>query len=303
MALSQHAFKAMGCPCELRLFSDDVAVAIDGTKQCIEEALRLERKYSRYLHDSVTTTINRAAGQSAVVVDTETAALLEYSNACFDQSNGLFDITSGGLRRIWHQSMTGLPSTEDIEQCLTLVGWDKVQLDEGSVFLPIEDMELDFGGVVKEYAADSLAEIARSCGIQHGLINMGGDIRIIGPQPDGSPWLIGIVHPTVPDAAIATINVDSGALTTSGSYERFFEVEGKKYSHLINPKTGWPVDGLLSVSIAAPLAVVAGIIASIASLNNEQDGIAFLDECELSYLAIDQNLISHGRIPAQPSRP
>jgi thiamine biosynthesis lipoprotein len=189
--------------------------------------------------------------------------------------------------------MNKLPTQEDIDLCLTQIGWDKVNLDNESVFLPIKGMELDFGGVVKEYAADCLAEIARHSGITHGLINLGGDIRVIGPQADGTPWQIAVVHPKIPDAAIATINLDSGALTTSGSYERFFEVEGNKYSHLINP-----VEGLLSVSIFAPLAVVAGSIASIASLHTENDGIAFLEQCQLAYLAIDQHLVSHGHLPS-----
>ncbi len=296
MELSRHAFTAMGCPCEVRLFCDDTKLAEEAAARCVAEARRFEAKYSRYLPGSITTQINSSAGRSPVTIDPETASILDYSGVCFEQSHGLFDITSGVLRTIWHPTMQTLPTNEALDQCLSLVGWNKIQRSADSIFLPSAGMEVDFGGVVKEYAADALAEIAKSLGIRSGLINLGGDIRIIGPQPCGSAWSIGITHPTEKDSAFAVIEVEEGAITTSGSYERYFEIGENKYSHLINPITGWPVSGLLSVSIFAPLAIVAGSIASIALLNTKEAGLEFLNECHLPYLAIDQNMDSYGNL-------
>jgi thiamine biosynthesis lipoprotein len=264
---------------------------------CIAEARRFEAKYSRYTQDSVTTRINTSAGKAAIVIDFETCAILQYAAVCYEQSDGLFDITSGVLRRVWNKSRTTLPTDADLIACTDLIGWDKVKLDEGSVQLPVEGMEIDFGGVVKEYAADALSVLARSQGIRHGLVNLGGDISIIGPNMNETgAWPIGIVHPTKPDAAIAVIPLIGGAIATSGGYERYFEIKGKRYSHLINPRTGWPVDSLLSVSVAAGSALVSGSISTIALLKGQAEGISWLEQCESTYFAIDRDLQFHGNL-------
>ena len=179
------------------------------------------------------------------------------------------------------------------------VGWDKVQFSERKVFLPLPGMELDFGGVVKEYAADAAAVVARSAGMRHGLINLGGDIRIVGPQADGRPWPIGIIHPLRTDAAIATLSLAEGAVTTSGGYERYVEIEGRRYGHLIDPRSGWPADGLLSVSVVASQAVVAGSIATVALLQPQEEGLDWLERCGAQYLAVDAQLHCHGHFVAE----
>ena len=157
-------------------------------------------------------------------------------------------------------------------------------------------MELDLGGVVKEYAADAAAIVARRAGIRHGLVNLGGDICVVGPQPGGDPWRIGIVHPMFTDSALATVSLIDGALTTSGSYERYVEIEGTRYSHLIDPRTGLPVKGLLSVSVAAPQAIVAGSVTSIALLQPPEEGLNWLERCNSPFLAIDSRLNSYGHL-------
>ncbi len=296
MKLSRHKFHAMGCPCELRLYADAWEIAKFAADACIAEAARFEQKYSRYLEESVTSEINRSAGHRPAPIDPETAAILAYAGVCYELSGGLFDITSGVLRQVWHRDMTGIPKDAELTACLEKVGWDKLELTDDDVFLPIAGMELDFGGVVKEYAADALVNCARSHGIDRGLVNLGGDIAIIGPQPDDEPWSIGIVHPTIEDTAIATIELQDGAITTSGGYERYFEIDGTRYSHLINPKTGFPVESLLSASVTAPQAVVAGSMTSIALLKNESEGIDWLDSCEVPFLAVDQQLNCHGHL-------
>ncbi len=263
--------------------------------RCIEEAKRFEQKYSRYRSDSVTGRINQSAGTKPVTIDQETRAILHYAGVCFEQSDGLFDITSGVLRRVWNKEQLCIPLETEIEKCLDLVGWTKVKMTADTVYLSIRGMELDFGGVVKEYAADALSILARSASIIHGLVNLGGDISIVGPQPDNKPWRIGIVHPTKAENPIAVTQLHSGALATSGGYERFFDIEGKRFSHLINPRTGWPVDSLLSVSVAADKAVVAGSISSIALLQG-RDGLAWLNSSGASYLAVDSELGCYGHL-------
>ena len=294
--MRNHRFTAMGCPCELRFATDTEDAFTLVARQCHHEIERFENKYSRYRPDSVTSAINRAAGRSAVAIDPETASILKYAAVCHEQSEGLFDITSGVFRQVWHRERTTLPQQSELDACLEKTGWDKVQYSGTQVYLPLAGMELDFGGVVKEYAADAAAIIAERAGIRHGLVNLGGDIRIVGPQPDGRPWPIGIVHPLKKDSAIATVPLIEGALTTSGGYERFVEIGGRRYSHLIDPRTGWPVEGLLSVSVVAGQAVVAGSIASIALLQRPDAGLAWLERCGVPYLAVDTQLKCHGHL-------
>lgn len=286
----------MGCPCELHFHADTDQALARAVRRCVREIQRFEKKYSRYLLHSVTNTINRAAGRTCVRIDRETASLLHYAAVCYEQSDGLFDITSGVLRQVWHRRRTTLPSQGELEACIDKVGWDKVQLADRSVYLPVPGMELDFGGVVKEYAADAAAILARKFGIRHGLINLGGDICIVGPQPDGQPWPVGIVHPQHTDSAIATLTLAQGALTTSGRYERYVEIDGRRYSHLLDPRTGWPVEGLLSVSVVASQAIVAGSIATVALLHPQDRGLDWLERCVVPYLAVDPRLHCYGRL-------
>ena len=284
----------MGCPCELRLCTDTEAAFRRAAGRCVDEIRRFDRKYSSYRPDSVTTAINRAAGREAVSIDGETAALLRYAKVCHEQSGGRFDITSGVFRRLWHEGRTTLPSQEEIDACAARVGWEKVRYDEESVYLPVPGMELDFGGVVKEYAADAAAMLAREAGIRGGMVNLGGDIAIVGPRAGGRPWPIGITHPRRRKRAIATVDLREGALATSGGYERFVEIGGRRYSHLVDPRTGWPVDGLRSVSVVADQAVVAGSLASIAALQAADEGLEWLERCGAPYLAVDAQLRCHG---------
>src|SRR5699024_8377147 len=164
-----------------------------------------------------------------------------------------------------------------------------VQWEPPHLHLPIKGMEIDFGGVVKEYAVDTVVALCQNRGFSHGLIDMGGDIGVIGPHPDGSPWRIGIRNPHTPHRAKAVIELTQGALATSGDYERYFEIHGKRYSHILNPLTGWPVQGLISVSVQAPLCIVAGTASTIGMLKGKQEGIHWLDALGLPYFCIKED--------------
>jgi FAD:protein FMN transferase len=221
-----------------------------------------------------------------VAVDEETAALLNYADALYKQSNGLFDITSGILRRGWDFKAGRMPSPQTLAELTAKVGWNRVLWRGSSILLPAAGMELDFGGFGKEYAADRAAAVLQQAGMTSGLVNLGGDIRVLGPQPDGSPWWLAVQHPRDATRHLAHIPLSSGALTTSGDYERFFEQDGKRYCHVLNPHTGWPVSAWQSVSVVSPLASSAGSLATIAMLK-EADAQAFLDAQQSAYLAVD----------------
>jgi thiamine biosynthesis lipoprotein len=281
-------FSAMASRCEVRVFAPDEAAARRWADAAIEEVRRIEAKYSRYRDDSVTSAINRAAGGAAVEVDDETAALLEFARQLHAQSGGGFDLTSGVLRRAWDFKSARLPRSEEVEALLPLVGWHRVELDGPHVRLPLAGMEIDFGGIGKEYAADRAAARMEELGARHGLVNLGGDVRIVGPHPDGSAWTIGVQDPRgLAGAAIAALPVQAGAMATSGDYERYFERDGRRYCHLLDSRSGWPVAYWRSVSVVAPLCVLAGACATIAMLKPVDVAIAFLQGEGLRYLGID----------------
>ena len=272
---------------EIQLWSPEPARAQRATDAAVADVRRIEAKYSRYLADSVTTRINEAAGGAAVAIDTETAALLRYADHCYRLSGGLFDITSGVLRRAWDfkRQPPELPDGNALAASRALVDWAAVEWDEHSIRLPRTGMQIDFGGVGKEYAADRAATICIEHDIRHGLVNLAGDVRVIGPQADGTPWRIGIVHPRRPGVTIAGLDLAMGAVATSGDYERFFELDGRRYCHILNPRTGMPVEHWQSVSVIAPLCVVAGSCATIAMLL-ERGGREFLDTQQVQWLGV-----------------
>jgi thiamine biosynthesis lipoprotein len=281
-------FQAMGGPCEIRLAAVTAAQARTLAAPALQEVRRIEAKYSRYRPGSVLSRINAAAGVAAVACDEETAALLDYADTLFSSSGGRFDITSGVLRRAWDFRLGTVPSAQTLDSLLPLVGWRQVRREAGSVLLPSAGMELDFGGFGKEYAADRAAQLLEAQGVRHGYVNLGGDMRFLGPRPDGAPWHIGIQHPRQPDAAAASVPFSRGALATSGDYERFFERDGRRYCHILDARSGMPVSYWRSVSVVAPLAITAGSCSTTAMLM-EEAGLDFLEQSGLSYLAINQD--------------
>ena len=281
-------FQAMASRCEIRLAAASGAEARALAEPALQEVRRIEAKYSRYRADSIVNRINAAAGACAVACDEETLALLEYAGAVYRSSGGRFDITSGVLRKVWDFRVGSVPSAQALERWLPLVGWQQVQRDGASVMLAQAGMELDFGGFGKEYAVDRAAEILALQGVRHGYVNLGGDMRFLGPRPDGEEWNIGIQHPRDTQATLASVPLSRGALATSGDYERFFEADGRRYCHILDPRNGMPVSYWRSVSVVAPMAIAAGSCSTTAMLL-ERDGLDFLEQSGFSFLAIDQD--------------
>jgi thiamine biosynthesis lipoprotein len=288
LALFNFEFQAMASRCEVRLYAPDEPTARSWANAAIAEVRRIETKYSRYRDDSITTAINRAAGRDAVMVDEETAGLIDFGAALHAQSEGRFDLTSGVLRRAWDFKSGRLPSQQQLDAVLPLIGWSQVQWSGAQVRLPRSGMEIDFGGIGKEYAADRAGAILLERGAVHGLVNLGGDVRVIGPTADGSPWRVAVQDPRgSPGQTLARLDVASGALATSGDYERYMLVDGRRYCHVMDPRSGWPVNSWQSVSVVAPLAIAAGACATIAMLQPVQPALAFLQSQGVRYLAID----------------
>ena len=279
----------MGSPCELQLFATDAVQAKRAADIAMADVARLEARYSRYRDDSLLAEINRVAARGGEIeVDAETASLLDYAATCHAQSDGLFDITSGVLRHAWRFSEGRLPEARELEALLSRIGWQRLEWRAPTLRFPTPGLELDFGGVVKEYAADRAATLCREAGIVGGVVNLGGDIRIIGPRADGSPWRIGVKHPRREHAMLDSLELSHGALATSGDYERCMVVAGQRYGHVLNPKSGWPVRHLASVSVVAEFCVVAGSASTIAMLKEEQ-GPAWLAALGLPHLWVDVN--------------
>jgi thiamine biosynthesis lipoprotein len=285
----------MACENEIRFYTDDESRANEIAQKAVTEVRRIEAKYSRYRDDSVTSQINRCAGRAAVALDTETASLVHHGESCYRISQHRFDLTSGVLRRAWNFKSGIFPSEQAVNDLLPLVGWDKVQWDGQNLFLSRVGMEIDFGGIGKEYAADSAARVLASCGVEHGLVNLGGDIRVLGPHPDGSPWVVYIAHPRQPGSVFMGINLHRGSLATSGDYQHFMEVNGRRYCHALNPLTGYPVSAWQSVSIVSPLCLDAGSISTIAMLL-EEEALPFLKSRREIYLLVDASGQIHSNL-------
>lgn len=296
LSLYRFPFAAMGSRCELRLYATEEARAHACAQAAIADVERLDAKYSNYRTDSYAAAINRAAAAGgAIDVDAETATLIDYAATCFEQSEGLFDLTSGALRAAWRPGCERLPEPALVEALLARVGWDKLSWRRPRLAFSVAGMELDFGGVVKEYAADRAAVICAEAGFGHGLVDLGGDIRIVGPHPDGAPWIVGIQHPRVPDAVMARLDLFHGAVATSGDYERFIEIDGRRYCHIVSPRTGMPVEGLAGVSVVADECVVAGSATTIAMLMEER-GAEWLGELGLPHVFMRRDLSVGGTL-------
>ena len=287
MRLYQQHFKAMGSPCQIQLYCNQEEQAQQTIRLAIAEINRLEQKYSRYLKKSFLSQINHSAGnKQGIKIDNETASLLNYADHCYQQSDGLFDITAGVLNQAWDFNVSKLPSKSLIAQQLGKVGWDKVDWHAPYLILPIKGMALDFGGIVKEYAVDSAATICLKQEIKHGLIELGGDIRALGAHPNGKAWQVGIRHPRKSNTLLTQLQLYTGAIASSGDYERYIKVNGKRYCHILNPKTGYPINSqyLKAVSVITEHCIIAGSFASIALLK-EKDGEKWLKQSGIEYLS------------------
>jgi FAD:protein FMN transferase len=283
----RFAFNAMGCPCELQLETSDSENARAAAALAQAEVERLDRKYSHFRDDSLVAQIGASADAgTAIDVDDETADLLDFSTTLHAQSGGRFDITAGALTKLWDLQSGRVPTDQEIRSTLSRCGWHRVVWQRPLLKLGVPGMRLDLGGVVKEYASDRAAQCCRDAGITHGVVDLGGDLAVIGAHQDGSAWLAGIKAPRDTRDAIAKIEVHRGGLATSGDYERSMIVDGRRYSHIIDPVSGYPVQSFTSVSVLAETCLVAGAASTLGMLLGPEEGFAWLQQLGLPFLCV-----------------
>lgn len=255
----------MASPCVVLVDTDDEILGAEVGEIVKTEALRIEAKFSRY-RPSVVTHINETAG-TAVEVDDETADLIGYSMVCYTLSEGLIDITSGALRRVWKfDGSETIPTDLQVREALRHVGWNQVTWERPILRLQ-PGMEIDFGGIGKEYAVDRALALAEAHTRAPVLVNFGGDLRVSGPRRDGTPWYVAIEDVDRAGTAAGLLELSSGALATSGDTYRHVISAGVRYGHVLNPKTGWPItDAPRSVTVHAATCTEAGLLAKLALL-------------------------------------
>jgi thiamine biosynthesis lipoprotein len=278
-------FTAMAGPCEILVRCGTASEARELASLAYVETRRIEHKFSRYRNDSVVSTINRSNGER-VAVDEETLRLLRYAGHCYELSEGRFDITSGVLRQAWtFDGRTVSPDEKKIASLRAHVGWSRVQLDGAAVRL-WPGMEIDLGGIGKEYAADRVADLVTTTAGYAVLVNFGGDIRAVAGAKDPRPWTIGIETPGRAGSAVGQIEIAEGGVATSGDSRRYCIVSGRRLGHILDPRTGWPVsDAPQSVTVIADNCTAAGFLATMAMLHGP-GAETFLDAQEVKYHCI-----------------
>lgn len=261
-------FTAMASPCEVLIDTDEAALAEALAAAVAECAWRIEKRFSRYREDSVVHEINVSNGRP-LLVDEETANLLDFAATLTRLSEGRFDITSGVLRRAWNfDGGDRIPSQSQIDELLELVGWSKVQWRRPELTLQ-PGMQIDLGGVGKEYAVDSAAAIAESMapGVSC-LVNFGGDVAVRSARRDGEPWRVGVELADAAGSAERIVHLMRGGLATSGDSRRFVLKDGKRYSHILDARTGRPVENApRSITVVADTCTQAGTLTTLAMLH------------------------------------
>jgi len=273
----------MGCCFETSAVTDSATQAAEAILAAEEEMRRIERLLTTYDENSETALINRNAGEEPVRVSAETFRIIERSIRISELTSGAFDISYGSVdKSLWNfdTSLQQLPDAATAKKMVRLINYRNILLDKENttVLLKEKGMRIGFGGIGKGYAAERAKAVMREMGIDSGIVNASGDLAVWGLQPNGEPWRIGIVHPDAPDQAFCHLQVTNMALATSGNYEKFAIIDGKKYSHTINPRTGLPVSGIKSVTIITPNAEIADAMATPVMIMGIAAGIDMINQ-------------------------
>ncbi|WP_293939901.1 FAD:protein FMN transferase [Sphingobacterium sp. UBA5996] len=281
----RRGLKLMGNHFELTVVDENEVKANAHIDSAIAEIQRIERLLSTFNEDSQTNLINRHAGIRPVKVDREIYQLIERSLRISRLTDGYFDISYGSIdKALWNfdRSMPCLPDAETVERNLSLVNYNNIVLDEkaSTVFLTKQGMRIGFGGIGKGYAAEMGKRILQQRGVDAGVVNASGDLTVWGNQANGKPWTIGIANPEQAGLPFSYMNITDTAIATSGNYEKFVLIDGKKYSHTINPKTGMPISGIKSVTIICPNAEIADALATPISIMGVQNGIELINQIQ-----------------------
>lgn len=284
----------MGGKFEITIVDKDSLSAESDIDEIIAEIRRIEYLISDWKSETQISEVNRNAGISPVKVDQEVLELTKRAIHLSEITNGAFDISFAAMDRIWKfdGSMEEMPTREAIKKSVEKVGYKNIVLDsvDNTIFLRLPGMKIGFGALGEGYAADRCKALMLKKGVQAGIINGTGDMNTWGKQLNGKPWNIAIKNPFKANQLLSVISLNEGAITTSGSYEKFVEFYGKRYSHIINPKTGYPATGLISVTVLGPSAEVAnGFSTSIMVLGKEKGVELIKNFPDYQYLIITES--------------
>ena len=294
-SLSKKVLKLMGNRFEITVVGNDLLWSDERIADAVEEIKRIEKLFTTFDESSQTNLINRNAGITPVKVDKEVYDLVERSKKISTLTQGAFDITYGSIdKRLWNfdKTMTSLPDPQTAKQLVRLINYRNVILDEKncSVFLKEKGMRIGFGGIGKGYAAEKAKFLLQQKGVKNGIINAAGDLTAWGHQPNGKPWTIGIADPDTKRQAFSFLEITNTSIATSGNYEKFILIDGKKYSHTIDPKTGLPVRGIKSVTIICPNAEIADAMATPVMIMGIKTGLDMLNQMKgIAGIIIDDN--------------
>jgi len=272
----------MGGRFDITIVAIDSVTAERNIAIVINEISRIEELISDWKPTSQISEVNRNAGVRAVKVDREVIELTKRALKFSQLTHGAFDISFAAMDRIWKfdGSMHEMPSPEAIKRSVEKVGYHNIILDTiaSTIFLSLPGMKIGFGALGEGYAADRCRDMMTACGIKAGIINASGDMSTWGYQPNGSPWIIGITNPLHNDKLFTTIPMENESVTTSGSYEKFVVLNGKRYSHIINPATGYPATGLCSVTVFGPSAETANGFSTSLMVLGKDKGVQLIDQ-------------------------
>ena len=284
----------MGNRFEISVVSDDEGSAMKHIDAAVEEIRRIEKLLTTFNDSSQTNLVNRFAGIKPVKVDREMFDIISRSKRISDITQGAFDITYGSAdKRLWNfdKDMTSLPDAATAAKMVRLINYRNIIMDEAkcTVMLKEEGMRIGFGGIGKGYAAERAKQVLKENGVKSGIVNAAGDLSAWGRQPDGKEWTIGIADPDSARHPFSYINITDMAVATSGNYEKFVMIGGKKYSHTIDPKTGLPVQGIKSVTIISPNAEIADAMATPVMIMGIKVGLDMVNQVRgLECIIIDE---------------
>ena len=288
----KFTFRAMGTLCQVTFYPADSRVAGEQFKAAtIRWVAEFEARYSRFLSDSLISLINQSAGKNWVELDEEADRLFALCHELFFLTRGAFDPTAMPLIKLWNWKATPpvIPSAADIQATKQIVGWNKVQRRKGAIYLPHAGMSIDLGGIGKEYAVDRVMQIAAQHGLANVLVDFGQDLFMRGAPPSKPAWHIGLEDPAKPGKCWVSLAVKDRAVATSGDYLRNFQINGRRYGHIIDPRTGYPVDnGCRTVSVVAPNCTIAGILSTSAFILGPTEGLNLIG----NYMGADGCIIT-----------
>lgn len=294
-AVYKQSLKLMGNRFEISVVAESKAVADEHIDCAVAEIRRIEGLLTTYRPDSQTNQINEQAGIGPVRVDQEVFQLIERSTKISYLTQGAFDITYGSIdKSLWNfdVNMKELPDAEVAKKSVSLIDYRNIELNaaDSTIFLKCKGMRIGFGGIGKGYAADRAKQILQTRNVTSGIVNAAGDLITWGVQPNGKPWTIAIADPDHKVPYFSTLSISNMAIATSGNYEKYAMIDGKRYSHTIDPKTGLPVSGIKSVSVICPNAELADALATPIMVMGVKVGLNLINQLkQVACIIIDDN--------------